>query len=59
MLVDLSQSTECCSIKDGAYVPLWYLWREMNDRGFEDRKRMMEDIVYVDSCLCFSFINQF
>jgi hypothetical protein len=31
-------------VEDGAFVSLWCLWREMNDRSFEDHERTLEEI---------------
>jgi hypothetical protein len=43
---------------------LWCLWREVNDRGFEDCERTLEEIksfffqhiVSLDNCFCISFV---
>jgi hypothetical protein len=32
-------------VEDGAFVILWCLWREMNDRSFEDRERTLKGIM--------------
>jgi hypothetical protein len=38
------QPSECSSVKNGAVLLLWCLWRERNDRSFEDRERMMVEL---------------
>jgi hypothetical protein len=41
---------------------LWCIWREINDRSFEDRERTLEEIIFIfqhpislDGCFCLSF----
>jgi pentatricopeptide repeat protein len=38
---------KCYCAENGDFVLLWYLWREMNDRNFEDRERNLEEIKFV------------
>jgi len=32
-------------MKNGATCLFWCLWKEMNDRNFEDKERSMRDII--------------
>lgn len=31
-------------MEDGVFVPFWCLWREINDRSFEDHEKTLEEL---------------
>jgi hypothetical protein len=52
-------------VEDEPSCLLWCLWREINDRSFEDRERSLEELkslfflyfVSMDNKFCFPFGN--
>jgi hypothetical protein len=48
LLVDGWSLSECGRVEDGPLLPfffLWCLWRERNDRQFEDKERTIEELI--------------
>ena len=45
LLVVYGEEGECCGLEDGAYLLFWCLWRESNNRSFEDLEGTLEDIL--------------
>jgi hypothetical protein len=59
LLVDGWSLLECYCVEDGSFLPLWCLWREQNDRNFEDKERMIEELRTFFSYSLFSWTAAF